>query len=330
MLIKNQWYVVLDSQEVKKKKLTAVKRMNEQMVFWRSEEGKVVCMVDQCPHLGARLSHGKWIGDHIQCPFHGFEFDTSGNCQRIPAQGGTSNFQKVVQVKTYPTHEAHGFVWIYWGETTEKLESPEFFNDIDTRFSFSRITSEWNVHYSRMVENQLDVMHLPFVHYNTIGAGGHTVVDGPQVKLEKGWLYVWVHNRSEDGTPARSAEELPDPIWPPMLIFRFPNLWENRISDDMRIVVAFVPVDEDHGKFYGRFYQRIVRTPILRGIVNVFGKLGSMVIANQDKRIVTQQEPKRTQLKKMGEKITPGDRAILTYRTYRHKLMVESGQIKNE
>ena len=27
-------------------------------------------------------------------------------------------------------------------------------------------------HYSRAIENQLDTVHVPFIHHNTIGRGG--------------------------------------------------------------------------------------------------------------------------------------------------------------
>ncbi|MBK9207343.1 MAG: Rieske (2Fe-2S) protein [Anaerolineales bacterium] len=34
-------------------------------------------MSDLCPHRGVALSAGKLVDDCIQCPFHGFEYDTS-------------------------------------------------------------------------------------------------------------------------------------------------------------------------------------------------------------------------------------------------------------
>jgi hypothetical protein len=43
--------------------------------------------------------------------------------------------------------------------------------------------------------------------------------------------------------------------------------------------------------------------------------LASMYILHQDRRVVIPQRPKETVLKKMGEKITQADRAILMYRT---------------
>ena len=57
------------------------------------------------------------------------------------------------------------------------------------------------------------------------------------------------------------------------------------------------------------------------------GKYSSLVIANQDYRVVINQRPQRTDLK-MGEKITQSDRAILTYREHRHELMQSAGQIE--
>jgi phenylpropionate dioxygenase-like ring-hydroxylating dioxygenase large terminal subunit len=329
-VIRNQWYIVLESHEVKPGKPLGVLRMGERLVFWRTSEGKVVCMKSQCPHLGAQLSQGKLAGDRLKCPFHGFEYGADGACQYVPAVGKNGKFPHALEVVTYPTHEEHGYIYIWWGEPRPDIKPPKFYDDIGKGFSYMRFRQQWNAHYSRMVENQLDVMHLPFVHYNTIGAGGKTVVDGPLVKLEDNVLKLWVYNRLDDGTLPRKPDEIPEPGRPPFLILILPNLWENRISDDLRILVAFVPVDDDHSIMYGRYYQRVVQVPILREIFNLFGVWGSLFIANQDRQVVNHQLPKQSALKKMGEVLLPGDRAILTFRTWRHQRKVEAGQIEDE
>ena len=51
----------------------------------------------------------------------------------------------------------------------------------DPEFSYDHMYDEWSVQYSRVIENQLDVSHLAFVHYNTIGRGNRTLVNGPKV-----------------------------------------------------------------------------------------------------------------------------------------------------
>jgi phenylpropionate dioxygenase-like ring-hydroxylating dioxygenase large terminal subunit len=327
-MIRNQWYAILESKEVKAGKPLGVTRMGEKLVLWRLPDGNIVCMGDACPHLGAKLSQGKCAGEHIACPFHGFEYDSSGQCIYLPAYGQNGQIPKALKVKTYPAFEAHDFIYIWWGETPpENLEPPSFFDAVanNKNLSYASFRQHWNVHYSRMCENQLDVMHLPFVHYNTIGRGGRTVVDGPMVRLQDDLMHIWVYNRADDGTPPRKAEELPEPSRSPFLEFRFPNQWHNWISDDTHITIAFVPVDDENGILYGRFYQGFVRLPLLRELINLVGVWSSIVIANQDRRIVNNQTPKKTDLK-MGEKIMQGDRAILTYRKHRRELQEDAGQ----
>lgn len=331
-MIRDQWYVVLESRDVTTKRPLGVTRMGEKLVFWRDSAGKVVCMRDLCAHLGARLSQGRVCDGHLACPFHGFEYDSTGRCVYLPALGRKAEIPKAMRVDGYPTYEAHGLIWIYWGDPAENLAPPDFFESLLPEnfpgFSYGSFRMHWNVHYSRVAENQLDVMHLPYIHHNTIGRGMRTVVDGPYVRVnERNLLDLWVYNRADNGTPARKMEELPEPTRHPFLQFQFPNLWQNWISDDIRILIAFVPIDEENTLMLGRFYQRSVRIPLLREIFNLSGVWGSIVIANQDRRIVNQQFPKRTDLR-IGEKITQGDRAVLTYRQHRKKLQEKNTAAK--
>lgn len=321
-MIRNQWYAVLDSSEVKAGKILGVTRMGEKLAFWRQKSGKVACMVDLCPHLGASLCMGKLQHDGLACPFHGFEFAPDGRCQYIPAYGKNGEIPKALRVGSYRTHEEQGLIWIYWGEPKEGLEPPCFFDTIGPGHTYSSFRQHWPVHYSRVVENQLDMAHLPFVHFNTIGSGGKTVVDGPIVRLQDGLMHVWVANRDDDGSPRQKMEDLPEPVRHAFLEFRFPNLWHNWISEDIHITVAFVPVDEENTIMYGRYYQRMVKLPVVRELFNWTGKIASIYIADQDRRIVSHQLPKKSSLR-MGEKVLPSDRAILIYRQQRDRLLAE-------
>ena len=86
-MIRNQWYAILESNEVKPSRPVGVTRMGEKLVLWRDDKGQIGCMADLCPHRGVALSTGKLVGGNVQCPFHGFEYDTSGRCTLIPASG---------------------------------------------------------------------------------------------------------------------------------------------------------------------------------------------------------------------------------------------------
>jgi len=322
-MIPNQWYAVLESNEVPAGKPVGVTRMGEKLVFWRDTQGRLVCQRDKCAHRGAALSKGKITDDCIECPFHGLQYDATGRCQVIPANGKNTPVPERFRVHTYSTDEAHGLVWLWWGEPPTDLPPLPVFEDLEGGFTYATFRDHWTVHYSRAIENQLDVMHLPFVHHNTIGRGGRTLVDGPLTKLEDTKLRVWIYNRVDDGTPARKPQDIPEPYFPPFVNFNFPNIWQLRIQDNQRIFVAFAPIDDSNTMLYVRFYQRFVRAPILSNFVNWLGSLGNRVIVRQDKRVVITQEPKKTALK-MGENLVQGDRPIVAYRQRREQLIEEA------
>jgi len=326
-MIRNQWYAIMDSVQVKKRPVGVV-RMGEKLVLWRDASGKVSCLHDKCIHRGVELSKGKIIRGCLQCPFHGLEYDASGRVTVIPANGNKTPVADRFKVAGYPTHEAHGFIWIWWGDAPPAgLKPPRFFDDIDGKFSYGTVYDHWNTHYSRAIENQLDVAHLPFVHYNTIGRGGETLVDGPGFQwAADDMFYVYFYNRTDDGTPPRRPDEVPVPDTekPFKLEFIFPNLWQNHIGEDMRIVAAFVPVDDDNTILYLRFYQKFMRWPLLRGLFDRLAAPSNLLIAHQDRRVVVTQQPKASGLR-IGEELFQADMPIVEYRRKREQLKQRGG-----
>jgi len=71
---------------------------------------------------------------------------------------------------------------------------------------------------------------------------------------DKGYMYVF--NAVDHGqTPKKPNELKPKAEGEFRLEFIFPNLRQNYIAPNMRIVVAFVPVDNEKTIMYLRFYQ---------------------------------------------------------------------------
>lgn len=323
-MIRNQWYVVLSSRQVRSGRPVGVTRMGEKLVFWRDRQGQVHALQDFCPHRGVALSAGKVVGDQIQCPFHGFEYDASGRCTYLPAIGRDTLVPKQFAAQGYPTYEAHGLIFLYWGTRADNLAPPAFFDNLDDSLSYGEAIDPWQAHYSRVIENQLDVAHLPFVHYNTIGRGGRTVVDGPLVEwIGQDSFKVYVFNRPDDGTPPRSARQLSSHGQEFHLQFIFPNLWQNFLGQDVRVFAAFVPVDDAHTLLYLRFYQRIVRLPVLSALFNRLSMPMNLYIAHQDRVVVQTQLPKRSSLVS-GEKLIQADQPIIAYRRRRDELIEQA------
>jgi phenylpropionate dioxygenase-like ring-hydroxylating dioxygenase large terminal subunit len=319
-MIFNQWYLILDSKELTKTRALRIKRLNLDLALWRDQENRVCCIADKCCHRGASLSCGKVIHGCLECPFHGFLYDKSGQVKVIPANGRNNQVSDAYTVPSYTCYENYGYIWMWWGDSEKITGEPFFFKEL-ANFSWSGFKDHWNVHYSRAIENQLDVVHVPFVHKTTIGRGNKTLVHGPVVTLEKELLTFYVNNVEDDGrTVPLKADEIKDYTRLFHLQFHFPNIWQNFISEKIRAFAAFVPVDEENTIIYIRYYQNLVRIPLLKGLMNYIGKISSLIILRQDKRVVLTQIPKKTALK-MGEILIPGDSPIIEYRKHRDALL---------
>jgi len=320
-MIPNQWYVVLESKEVRQSKLYGVTRLGEKMLFWRDRQGNLACLVDQCPHRGVALSAGKLVGDCVQCPFHGFEYDSTGRCRLIPANGRVAEVPKVFKARAYPVRELHSLVYLWWGEPCDVYPPvPDFEYMRDPNLVYASTTDLWHTHYSRAIENQLDVVHLPFVHYNTIGRGNRTVVNGPRIIVEEfpgghDLISYWVDNETDQGQNPRKPSEMPSTDRHPQIQFRFPNIWHNWLGDTFHLFLGFAPIDSEHTKLYLRTYHA-VKFPIIHQAFNFFSNLSNIFIERQDRRIVVTQRPYRTVLR-MGERLIPGDAPIIEYRRRR-------------
>lgn len=330
-MIRNQWYAVLESNEIPSRKPIGVTRMGEKMVFWRDSHNQLSCMIDQCPHRGVELSAGKVLNNCIQCPFHGFEFDISGACKLVPANGRDTEPPKVLHTLNYPVQEAHGLVYIWWGGPRSEYPPLPYFESIGDDFVYATIRDHWKTHYSRAIENQLDVVHLPFIHHNTIGRGNRTLVNGPlthERSLYPGdhLLELWVYNEKDEGQTPKRTSQIPEPTRHASLQFRYPNVWHNWISDNLRVFVAFAPIDDENTLMYLRYYHK-VKTPIIRQINNFVGKLSNLLIERQDRRVVITQKPKRSDLN-IGERLIPGDGPIIAYRRIRRNLIEEAEKVK--
>lgn len=324
-MIKNQWYAVLDAQEVPKNKIIGVTRFGEKLIFWRDKEGKIGCIADKCCHRGASLSIGKVCCGTVECAFHGFRYNASGKVTMIPANGKNTPVSDNFCVKSYIAKEACNFIWVWYGKYNNNLPEIPFFEELKRDFTYGSFAENWGVHYTRSIENQLDVVHLPFVHRTTIGRGNKTLVNGPVVKWTDNLMTFYVKDEVDRGQVPQTSDEITDYEKLFSLQLQMPNIWQNRISDKLRVMAAFAPVDDENTMIYLRFYQRFTTVPIVKDIVNfIGGKIMNRIILHQDRRVVTTQLPKKSELS-MGENLIQGDLPIIEFRRKREELkqMVE-------
>ncbi len=313
-MIKNQWYGILESKEIPFNKPIGVARLGAKLVLWRNSNGTVNCIFDKCCHRGASLSIGTVEDDELVCPFHGFKYDASGKVTVIPANGKNTPVPARFCVNSYKVVDKYGFIWLWYGDDTDNLPDIPYFRELSEGYSYGGFAETWPVHYTRAIENQLDVIHLPFVHASTIGKGNKTLVNGPVVEWEDNRMTFYVYNVVDDGeTEPLKPDEIENYKKLFHLQLQLPNIWQNIISDDIRITAIFAPIDDEHTHIYIRFYQKFMKTPVLSHLINWLSNIYNKKILHQDRRVVITQLPSRSELK-MDEKLIQGDAPIIEYR----------------
>lgn len=84
-VIKNVWYAIGLSTEVRLKKMKSFILAGEPIVLTRKANGEVYAIKDICPHRGIPLSYGQVVDDQVECPYHGWKFNSQGVCTEIPS-----------------------------------------------------------------------------------------------------------------------------------------------------------------------------------------------------------------------------------------------------
>ncbi|OHE75143.1 MAG: hypothetical protein A3F67_01250 [Verrucomicrobia bacterium RIFCSPHIGHO2_12_FULL_41_10] len=174
MLIKNSWYIACRAHELKKAPL--YRRIAEQsIVLFRDENDRASALIDRCCHRGVPLSKGFVKNGCITCPYHGWQFNRTGQCVHIPELDTVGQtIPKKAKVNFFPTVEKDGFIWIFTGanELAIDVEIPPFpfFHD-PKGWGCSYNSVETACDWLHMAENILDGAHLPFIHEKSLDNG---------------------------------------------------------------------------------------------------------------------------------------------------------------
>lgn len=276
MTLPDQWYVVAEPRELSLRRPNALRRHGREWVVWRTPEGRWVMQQDRCPHRSARLSQGTVTDGCVTCPFHGLRFDATGKCTWIPELGRDA---PGLRLETHFLHEAQGFLW--WKKGEAVAAEPPWFGELVGGSWGTHDTHQWAQNVSRCIENQLDYVHLPFVHSNTIGKGFDPRKPVKFSFTEEG-IRILIDHREEGGETREVAG----------IRFLYPGLWRLKISEKMYAFIAFVAVDADTTRMYLRTYQSFVTVPGLRFLVGWVMKLFNRIVLRQDLAVVLGQVPK--------------------------------------
>lgn len=296
------WYAIASSRELKDGKLLPLTRFDSKLVAFRSGQG-VAVFFDRCPHRGVQLSAGSLENGQLVCAFHGFHFDTQGQCTHIPAHGPEGVVPKGMKCQSLPAREAHGFLFVWWGEVPATLPPIDWFHDElqDCDGPYERF-HDCETGLSRNIENQLDMGHVPFVHRKSIGR----FVKSPRMEVEC----------TVTGNRLRMFRKGGGEFY---IELRLPNLWIIRTRPKNWGVLAFAPVTRTRTRIYTRHYQGSFKVPVLKQLLGWVMAWSNIRILQEDIRVIQQHDTPVSPPLDGTELLVPFDLPIIEYRRLREQ-----------
>jgi phenylpropionate dioxygenase-like ring-hydroxylating dioxygenase large terminal subunit len=186
-VLENDWHAVYLASELKERPAGVVV-LGERVAIYRTKKG-VHAVRDLCIHRGAMLSKGWLEGETLVCPYHGWKYDTTGQCVCIPAQPPGEKIPPRAKTQAYGCVEKYGFIWVCIGEPAEELPHFEEFDDPQYR-PLPCGPYQVKAAGTRVIENFTDFAHLMFVHQNLLGHPDYAELPDIKVVKEQGRIYI--------------------------------------------------------------------------------------------------------------------------------------------
>ena len=216
MFIKNAWYVAAWADEVTDTPLART-ICGESVVVYRDLATKTAAaLADFCCHRGAPLSFGRCVEAGIECGYHGMVYKADGAAVHIPGQ---VHIPAKARTRSYPLVEKHGALWIWPGDPAKADEA----QIVD--YSYHEDEAHWPHRHTMfpingsamlMIDNLMDLTHLPYLHAATIGgsnAKDHVEAIMDVVPSENGLKYTrWLLDHVPPPTYKKSVPTLAEKV----------------------------------------------------------------------------------------------------------------------
>src|SRR5260370_36093587 len=116
-LMRQYWLPVLKSSELERDGAPLrLMLLGEKLIAFRDSAGRMGVMDQRCPHRCASLFLGRNEEGGLRCIYHGWKFDTAGNCLEMPNLPIDQEALPKIKAKSYQVAERGGVVYVYMGE----------------------------------------------------------------------------------------------------------------------------------------------------------------------------------------------------------------------
>ena len=123
-LMRRYWIPVRPTAQLAEEEVMSVRILGEDLVLFRSTDGQMGLVGDRCPHRMTEMRYGIPDVGGLRCCYHGWMFNTAGQCIETPLESPNDPFKDRIRIKGYPVQEMGGLVWAFMGPEPAPLLPP--------------------------------------------------------------------------------------------------------------------------------------------------------------------------------------------------------------
>ncbi len=237
------WFYVASRQDLRRAKSNILRKtwMGVDVVVWSDDDGQVCVAESTCPHMGANLAPdagGRISQGRLVCPFHGFQFDATGQCVATPYADPPG----AARLRVFPVREIAGLIFAWWGldgEHEPRWDLPAESPDQSGWSSLRVRTFRFPGHPQETTENSVDLAHLRFVHgYDSVTRWEPLSVDGTLLESQFDFL-----SKRKIGGVVSLTFDVSASAHIYGLGYSYVEIREKSIGMDMRMWILATPVD---------------------------------------------------------------------------------------
>ena len=177
-----QWWPIAYLQDLDRSRPNRFTLLERDLVIWWDTKAEQHCwrvFPDVCPHRLVPLSEGR-INDEglLECPYHGWSFDWEGHCRSIPqATENTKSEARRSRCANLPTATGQGLLFVWMGAPDAANQQPlplvPALEEDPSSWTLQDTFRDLPMDAVTLLENVLDVSHVPFTHHKTVGNRGN-------------------------------------------------------------------------------------------------------------------------------------------------------------
>lgn len=317
-VVRSAWLPVALARDLAAGGPRAVVLAGREIVLWRGARG-VHAWEDLCVHRGVRLSLGRVTGGcALRCAYHGWTYDEDGQCRQMPAHPSLTPLAKA-RTRTYACAERAGLLWV---TLAGKDGAPPALAEMEDAAFRVIPCGPYPVAAGapRLIENFLDVAHLPIVHDGALGEADRPEILPYEVEWVEGRPVardIRLHQPNPEGFGRGGQVAYEYGVLSPFCVYL-----RKRLGNGQRFTLLFAvaPVSEVESVGWFTIFLNYGDPADDPGLVDFQSRIFA-----QDVPIVTSQRPERLPLDLAEELHLPSDRLAIAYRQYIRRLGLTFG-----